>query len=203
MRIEVEPTFAESLIEEARRGDLLQQDRIKRALLAQEGVHRAFEQFKSLLSLPQSFAIEMKAILSLSDVASRQADGYFECDAGGLSFEIAPPEVEGNGNHRAIKASSRAQYVACLPEARLRGGSAAIEIGDAILFDDEMGPDLDPAIFARRGGEAWTIVPGDDLPALELDEAIMLLGPRASGFGAWLWEYLAGIVSADATGKIA
>ena len=161
-----------------------------------------FEQYKSLLALPQALTLEPKAILGLFSVVSRQAEGYFEIDAGGLGFEIAPPEVEGNGNHRAIKASSRAQYVACLPEARLRGGSAAIEIGDAILFDDEVGPDLDPAIFVRRGGEAWTIVPGDDLPALELDEAIMLLGPRASGFGAWLWEYLAGIVSADATGKL-
>lgn len=202
MRIEVEPTFAESLIAEARRGDLLQQDRVKRALLARHGVHRAFEQYKSLLALPQSLALEPKAILNLFSFASRQAEGYFEIDAGGLNFEIAPPEVEGNGNHRAIKASSRAEYIACLPEARVRGGSAAIEIGDAILFDDETGPDLDPAIFVRRGAEAWTIVPGDDESALELDEAIALLGPRASGFGAWLWEYLAGIVSADVTGKL-
>jgi hypothetical protein len=202
VRIDVEPAFAEAQIEAASRGDLLEQGRIKSALLARHGVDRAFEQFKSLLSLPQSFAIETKAILSLSDVASRQAEGYFEIDAGGIDFEIAPPKVEGNGNHSAIKASSRAEYVASLAEARVRGGSAAIEIGDAVLIEDGMSPDQDPAIFVRRAGEAWTIVPRQDEPALELDEAIMLLGPRASGFGTWLWEHLAKIVAAASTGKL-
>lgn len=210
MQIDMESSFAEGLIDEARRGDVLQQAHIKRALLERHGAHRAFALYKTLLALPDSFAIESRAILGLKDFAAGCGDAYFELETAGVPFTIDPPVVIGKGNHTTISSSSRASYIAYLPDARVRSGSSAIEMGDAILFDEES-VDLDdpedrlehdPSIFARRGGEAWTIASKDNRGALDIDEAFTLLGCRSHSLGAWLWEYPTKLLAAASSGRM-
>jgi capsular polysaccharide biosynthesis protein len=172
--------------------------RVKRMLTERLGLHEAFACYRRMLGLDDREQISLKRIGSLREAAEVQRGAFFEAAAAGEPFRVAAPNVLGEGNHRAIDGIARSIFVACLIDARVRGGSGVIETGAVALLDyqefetaragDQL--DFDPAVFQAADDAAWIIVAGDEADEIELDEAFLLVGPRTDGFGHWLWEYL-------------
>src|SRR5207237_797657 len=89
---------------------------------------------------------------------------------------------------RPMEGVSRAIFVACLIDARVRARSGMIETEAVALLDyqgDELARDggaldRDPAVFHAADGAAWITGPADEASTLELEEAfrgMSLTGP--------------------------
>jgi hypothetical protein len=135
---------------------------------------------------------------------------YTEIDPGGAPFAITPPPVIGEGNHRTLEGVSRPIFLACLPDARVRGRSGCIELADTLLLDfqgDELARlddrlEFDPTIFCAHGEGVWAVAPKRDLYSCKLDEAFTLLGAHTDAFGHWMWEYLPKYIAASLSAKL-
>jgi capsular polysaccharide biosynthesis protein len=118
--------------------------------------------------------------------------------------------VIGEGNHHTLKGTSRAIFVACLTDARVRARSGFIEARDLALLDyqgDELARiddelDFDPAVFHAEGGAVWITGPQDDASAIEIDEAFTLLGPHTDDFGHWILDLLPRFIAASMSGAL-
>lgn len=178
----------------------------KQALAARLGVEQGFDCYRRALGLSDGYQVRLKPLASLREVAERRPGAFFEAAEAGRSFIVPPPTAFGEGHPRSLESVTRSLFVACLIDARARGGSALIEVDELALLDyqateparldDQL--EFDPAVFRAAAGAAWIISSADDAPAIELDEAFTLLGPRTHGFAEWIWEYLAKYIGATA-----
>jgi hypothetical protein len=184
--------------------------RYKQTLVRELGVEDGFAFYKEIFALPDSDRIERKAVTSLYEFAKQRGAAFHEIAPAGEPFTIAPPRVIGEGNHRTLEGTSRAIFVACLTDVRVRARSGFIEAGDAALLDyqadelvridDEL--DFDPAVFHAEDGAVWMIGPGDDADAVEIDEAFTLLGPHSGDFGHWMLDLLPRYIAASMSGAL-
>lgn len=179
----------------------------KLALKEQYGVPEGFRIYKDLLGLPDSLELARKKIEPLRDFARRNAITYEEIHPSGQPFVIEPPRIVGPNDARPMKGRTRAFYVACLADATVHAHSAFVHSDDTPLLDyegDELTRfddflELDPLVFAAEGEHAWMIV--DRNRTIEIEEAFVpLIGPHATHFGHWIWEYLPKYATAVETG---
>jgi capsular polysaccharide biosynthesis protein len=198
------------VIDGARGGDLIQRMRVKKALVARHGIEQGFVAFRELFDIPDTARLHLRPVRSLRAVAAERSIVFHEMDPGGEPFVVKPPTVFGEGNQRELNGISRSIFVACLADARVRGGSAFVEMDGLALLDyegDELSRvddnlDLDPAVFAAEGGVVWMAAPENDVCSIELDEAFCLLGPHSDAFGHWIWEYLPKVIAGLLSGKL-
>lgn len=185
--------------------------RYKQALVREFGVPEGFAVLRETLALPSSDRISLKPIRSQRDHARAHASVYVETDPGGEPVIIESSEIVGEGDTRRGTTISRAAYVACVGDAWVRGHSAFIDTGEALLFDFE-GRELenfdselefDNAIFhAPSHREAWILEGTDPHRAPVLESAFSLLSARSHAFGHWVWESLPKFVAARLSGAL-
>jgi hypothetical protein len=174
----------------------------KEALTSRLPIDDAFEVFRALLKLPASATIEHHPVRSMADVSAENAIVYRETAPSGVAFTVQPPRIVGTGDQRPIECVTRSLYVACLPDACVRGRSSFVEFRGAELLDFQ-GEELDrvddrlvldlPVLQASKES-VW--ISSSPRKAMELDEAFNLLGPQAPQFGHWIWEYMPKYVAA-------
>jgi hypothetical protein len=179
--------------------------RLKQELTAKYGIEKGFAEYCATFGLANA-RLQRARLQGLGDYAVARGAFYQECAPSGEQFFHDPPPVIGDGNHRRIEAVSRAQYIACVPRARVRGRSAIVRTADAALLDiedrewglldDELDWDID--IYHAEGRDVW-LIERDDREVFHIAEALSLLGAHTDFFGHWMSEYLpryvAGIVS--------
>lgn len=182
----------------------------RRMLVRELGVERAFDFYKEVLGLPDDERLEQKPIESFSARAFRRAatvhqSGPLDGPPGGWPFGIA------EGRSRKQSETYRKKFVTCFVNARVRAGSAAIEVEDAILLDcagsfDASGLvrelESDLAIFHVDGERAWVIASRPTPEDAELDEAFALLAPRGADFAHWICEVLPRYIAASGSGAL-
>jgi hypothetical protein len=184
--------------------------RYKQALVRELGIEDGFAFYKEALSLPGSDRIERKPVASLHQFARDHGAVFQEIAPAGEPFAIAPPKIIGASDDRPIEGVSRAIFVACLIDARVRAHSGLIEVEDKALLDfqgDELARDGaalegDPAVFHAADGAAWITRPADEASTVELDEAFMLLGPHSDDFDDWMVDFLPRYIAASASGAL-
>jgi capsular polysaccharide biosynthesis protein len=182
----------------------------KEAVVRELGVAEGFAFYRQVVDLPDSARIQRKPIAGLYDVAKGRAAAFHEIAPAGELFVIPPPRVVGEGRPEQITGATRAIFVACLIDARVRGRSGVIETADLALFDwqgDERSPseeehNLDPAVFHAEGEAVWIMGPDEATDPIELDEAFMLLGPRSDDFRHWMLDLLPRYLAASASGAL-
>jgi capsular polysaccharide biosynthesis protein len=185
-------------------GDLLPLMHFKQALTKKLGVENGFAAYKQALDLPASMHLRLKPIESLREVAKSGYGAFFETAAGGERFVLPPPKVIGEGDCQPLEGTTRSMFVACLIDARIRGRSAFIEIGETAVLDHQGAElaqidfffDFDSAVFHASQEAAWIITPQDDANSIELEEAFTLVGPWAHYFGDWMLDQLPTYVAA-------
>lgn len=185
--------------------------RYKQALVREFGVGDGFAVLGETLTLKDSDRIVLKPLLSQRDYARARRADYVETDPGGERVAIQPMDVVGEGSRPPARVTSRSAYVACVGEATVRGHSAFIDVGDAVLFDFE-GEELarfdsefefDHAIFhATPRGPAWVLEAEDTHHVQVLESAFSLLSARSHAFGHWIWESLPKFVAARLSGGL-
>ena len=196
-------------IEIARAGGLFAMNEIKRMLTSRYEQREAFSIYQVVMRYAGESRLVRRTQRPLREFASQNATSFDMLDPGGAPYSIEPPEVIGEGNHATLVGVSRPIYLACIKDARVRGYSAFIEVGDLALFDDEpdeparLGEqiDFDPAIFRAEDDAVWITAPKDG-ETVRLDEAFYLLGCRTRVFGHWMWEYLPKFIAASMSGKL-
>jgi capsular polysaccharide biosynthesis protein len=175
----------------------------KEALTSRLPLDDAFKVLRALLKLPASATVEHHPVKSLADVSAENAIVYRETAPSGVAFTVQPPRIVGTGDQRPIECVTRSLYVACLPDACVRGRSSFVEFRGAELLDFQ-GEELDrvddrlvldlPVLQASKEA-VW--ISSSPQEAMELDEAFNLLGPQAPQFGHWIWEYIPKYVAAS------
>ncbi len=183
---------------------------LKQNLTTTYGIAKGFEIYQTSLRCIGEGELYLLPLVSERDFAASQGVLFDETAHPGEQFELKPPKVVGESNHRPIYGVSRSQYITCLADVRVRGRSSAIIASRHLLLDyqddeptrldDEL--EWDPVIFNVENGHAWVIPPRDDSMPLEVEEAFSLLGARSDFFGHWMLEYLPRYISAVLTRKI-
>ena len=185
-------------------GDLLPLMHFKQALTKNLGVEDGFAKYKQALDLPDSTHLRLKPIESLREIAQRRCGAFFETAPGGERFVLPPPKVIGEGVCQPLEGTTRSMFVTCLINARIRGRSAFIEVGETAVLDHQGAElaeidfffDFDAAVFHASQEAAWIITPQDDANSIELEEAFTLVGPWAHYFGDWMLDQLPTYVAA-------
>jgi capsular polysaccharide biosynthesis protein len=182
--------------------------RHKQELVAKHGIALGFAEYCATFGLT-NVSLKQVQLESERDYAMKGAAFYRELAPAGEHFFHDPPAVVGIGNHQRVEAVSRAQYVACLADARVHGRSALLRVAGAALLDvqgrewnlldDEL--DWDPDIFHVEGRQAWVIARGDR-DVLRVPEAFSLLGAHTDFFGHWMSEYLPRYVAGITSGSM-
>jgi capsular polysaccharide biosynthesis protein len=187
-------------------------NQLKRSLTTRLGPQMGFARWRKLIPrerFPDADRVEVRPLRGLG-VAAEQSSVSVKIAPSGHRFEISTPKILGDGDHRALRNTSRALYVTCLPDALVRSGASAIDADGAALLDFEGSElidydetlDFDQAIFSYEPtySTIWLLTP---LQAThELDEAYSLFGWTALMFGHWLHEYLPKYVMASMTGNL-
>jgi capsular polysaccharide biosynthesis protein len=181
----------------------------KRWLVGEFPIPQGFALYRQLLDHQQHAEIRYKKLGWLQEVAQQRGAAY-QPTAVAEPFTVPAPRVIGDGNQRPLQGHSRAMFVACLSDARVRARSNVIEVDDLavldrtpeemMLFDDRL--DFDPSVFAVTDDAAWIITPKDDTASVEIDEAFTLLGIRPQVFEHWMREYLPKYIAASMTGAL-
>jgi capsular polysaccharide biosynthesis protein/glycosyltransferase involved in cell wall biosynthesis len=181
----------------------------KRWLVGEFGVAEGFALYRKLLDHQEHAEIRYKKLGWLQEVAQQRGAAY-RPTAAAEPFAVPVPRTIGGGDYRPLHGRSRAMFVACLSDARVRARSNVIELDDLAvldrtreemtLFDDRL--DFDASVFAVTDDAAWIIAPKADSASLELDEAFSLLGIRPQVFGHWMCEYLSRYVAASLSGLL-
>jgi capsular polysaccharide biosynthesis protein len=192
---------------------------LKRLLAARLGPQEGFARWRALIppeKFPNAEHVEPRPLRSLR-VAAEQAPVFVDIAPSGQAFEISPPKIIGAGDNRTLRNKSRALYVTCLSDARIRSGSALVATSDAALFDFEEWElarvhqigfrssmvDFDPSLFYCDADRiAWILVPAKGLSELKLETAFSLFGLTAAEFGHWFMEYLPRYVMASMMGSL-
>jgi len=182
----------------------------KQALVAKLGIDGAFSAFRRMMALPETVHINRRSLAGIADYARRFGEHLVETHMGGAPFRIAPSKIVGQGTCSEFHGRSRATHLACIRNARLRGGSALIETGfHALLdfhdheldwFDCEY--DIDPSIFCGDRHAVWTISGEGEPFALDVAEAFSLMGPQLGAFGDFMIQYLPRYLWADMSGAL-
>ena len=141
----------------------------KEALTRRLPMRDAFEVFRALLKLPPSATIEYRPVRSLIEESAQHAIVYRETAPSGIAFTVQPRRVIGKGDRGPLECVTRSQYVACLPDAGLRGRSTFIEFRGAALLDYQ-GQEL------NRVDEHLIV----DLPVLQATKEAVWIGEFAS-----------------------
>lgn len=184
--------------------------RLKQELCSTLGPDEARQRYVDFALVPDSDRFERKVIGSMRDIARSSGSVYIELGPGGVPFTVPAPRVIGDAQTRELKHVSRAMFVACLEDVRVRGRSLVVEMADhalldfedweSKLFDCEL--DIDPSIFCVEGEYAWVPARGDCSSVIEVAEAYSLLGPQTGAFGDWMYTSLPRYVSADMSGHL-
>jgi capsular polysaccharide biosynthesis protein len=184
--------------------------RYKQALVRELGIEDGFAFYKDAFDLPDSGRITRKPLVSLYDFAKERAAVFHEIAPAGEPFQVPPPRIIGDGNHRVHEGATRSVFVTCLKDARVRARSGFIEVENVALLDfqgnefaridDEL--DFDPSVFHADDGAVWVIEPEADETTTQLDEGFMLLGPHSDGFGHWMLDLLPRYIAASASGAL-
>ena len=184
--------------------------RYKQALVRELGIEEGFAFYREAFGLPDSDRIEKKPVTSLHQFARDHGAVFQEIAPAGEPFAIAPPKIIGAGDDRPMEGVSRAIFVACLIDARVRARSGMIETEAVALLDyqgdalarDGGALDWDPAVFHAADGAAWITGPADQASTIELDEAFMLLGPHSDDFEDWMLDFLPRYIAASVSGAL-
>jgi capsular polysaccharide biosynthesis protein len=184
--------------------------RYKQELFATLGAEAGFAAFREKFGWPQQQRLGTLRIRSEREYAAAEGAFFRETAPAGERFVHEPPEVIGEGNHRPVHGTTRSDYVACLPSARVRGRSAAVVAGGQLLLDFQEGErdrlddelEWDPSIFCVEDGCAGYIEGRDESQPLRLAEAFTLLGAHTDFFGHWMCEYLPKYTSAVLSGAL-
>ena len=194
---------------------------LKRLLAARLGPELGFARWRGLIAqekFPDADRVEARRLCSLR-AAAENASVRVDVAPSGRPFEILSPKVIGDGDHRTLRNNSRALYVTCLSDARVRSGSALIDADGAAMLDFEDSEvakvhqaigfrssdvDIDPSVFYCDTEKwlAWTLVPAKEHGEFELESAYSLFGVTARQFGHWMSEYLPKYIMASMTGSL-
>jgi Glycosyltransferase 61 len=176
--------------------------RFKHLLAEKHGIENGFQLYRRTIARHRDAALGRYRLVSHHAHSSVKAIAFSEIFPAGEAIVLAPPKVLGIGNHRPLANTTRSFYVSCLENARVFGRSSITEVEGRALadfqgeelarIDDEV--EFDSAVFRRDGEDVWMI--SDAHPALEVDEALSLLGGRTDFFGDWLCDYVTRYVAA-------
>jgi capsular polysaccharide biosynthesis protein len=172
--------------------------RYKQGLVAANGVDKAYEAFRLKFGWPEKTGTQFLTIVSERDFAAANARRFRETGVAGIEYANPPPRVHGEGNQRSVHGTTRSQYVACLDQARVRGRSAAVVVGESLLLDFQNGElekvdeefSWDPSILHWEGRAAWYLPARNENAPLLIPAAFNLLGAHTDFFGHWMCEYL-------------
>ncbi len=189
-------------------GQLPAQMRFKQELVGQLGLLKAFEVAASTLPVPHLQRLGRRRISRLGDAARADALECVELWPGGEPFEAPPIRILGSNDHATFRGLSRSAYLACFSDCLVRGRSAVVLRGDAVLVDVEGqegrtlpdNPTYDPGILHATSDHFWTMEPSAETPILELEEAFLLSGSHTLDFGHWMTEYLPRVAIARLAG---
>ena len=184
--------------------------RYKRALVRELGIEEGFAVYREALGAPDSRRVEPKPIAGLHEFARSRAASFHEIAPAGEPFVIPPPRRIGEGADEPITGVTRASFLACLIDVRIRPRSGIIEAGGAALLDyqgDERALvddalDFDPPVFHATDTTLWLTRPEREESTIELDEGFMLLGPESDDFGRWMLDLLPRYLAASLSGAL-
>jgi hypothetical protein len=175
---------------------------LKQQLGARLGPEAGFARGRQLVpreKFPDADRVEARLLRSLR-IAAQESPVCVEVAASGRPFEIPPPRVVGQGDHRVLSGTSRALYVTCLSDARIRSASSVIDADGAAILDFEGSElvdtqetlDFEPSIFSYDSANAvaWLLTPSETRHEADLDAAYPLFGWYTGAFGHWIHEYL-------------
>lgn len=192
---------------QARRHRVYAQQQLKEQLLESLPRAAAFERYRCLLEWPAEVHLRELPLEGLHEAAAARGHALRETVAGGSAFEVAPPPVFGEGNHRVLRGRRRPRFLACLGPALVQSRSSVLVLDDRVAIDAEATErrelddrvNLDPAVFDVEQDTAF-VIEGAASPTLAIDEAFTLVGTHTWAFGHWLWESLPRYVGAGLDG---
>jgi len=181
----------------------------KRALAAQYPVPEAFAWYREMLGLPAGARIAEKPLVPLGEHAAANGLVYRELAPSGVPFSLEPPKVVGAGVVPPASYTTRASFVACVPDVLARGRSSLLETQYAALQDAEPREradvddwlEVEPGVFHAGAGSVAIIENATE--AIVIPEAfVSLLGVSSRAFGHWLWQYLPAYLTAHGSGAL-
>ena len=201
--------FDVDLISRARRHDLFALLEIKESLLDQLSVPDAFEFYRSIVLPRGCEALAERRLRSMSESTADLFTSLYPIYPAGEPFCMNPAQVIGEGCIRRLHGVARRIFLGRIAEARVRGRSAFIEVGDLALLDyqgDELSRlddrlQFDPSVFHVHGDQVCILMPGA-ADVLTIERAFTLLGPHTDAFGHWVWEYLPKYLAASMAGGL-
>lgn len=169
--------------------------RLKEEAVARLGVDAAFRELRTALGVPGLDRLRRLPMVPVSQVARAEGAMVAECWPGGESILRASLKTHLAPAAAPIPGRSRAGWLARFDDARIRGRSSLLQVGDRLLQDIEPGeggfpdhPTYDPGLLHVECGWAWAM--DADVPAMRVDEAFWLGGNHTVDFGHWVVEYL-------------
>ena len=182
----------------------------KQSLVARFGVEDGWRRYKDLLGLSSTAQIRYATLAGQGEYARRHGTRFVETFAGGAAFRVEGLPVLDGSKCPATVARTRSTHLACLEDAFVRGGSAAIvtdhhalldfEDAELDLFDCEF--EIDPSFFSASRHSAWVVTADDDPAQIQVEETFTLLGPHLGGFGDFMLQYLPRYLWADMSGEL-
>jgi hypothetical protein len=169
--------------------------RLKEAAVARLGVEAAFDALRGVLGVPGLDVLRRLPVSPVSVFARDCGAMVAEYWPGGGRFMHPPPPTRFAPPPAPIPGHTRGAWLACFDEARVRGRSSLLRVGDRLLHDIEPGeggfpdhPAYDPGLLHAEGEAFWMMEA--EAPALRVEEAFWLGGSHTVDFGHWVVEYL-------------
>lgn len=179
--------------------------RLKEAAVQRLGVEAAFEALRLALGVPGLDRLQRKPIVPASTAARRDGAMVRELWRGREPFVRPSPRTVLAPPPAPMPGRGRGAWLACFPDARVRGRSSLLAVGDELLHDIEAGeggfpdhPCYDPGLLQADLHEAWVMQA--DPPVLRMPEAFWLGGSHTVDFGHWVAEYLPKLATAQLCG---
>ncbi len=202
------PELVRALVGSGKRPNLAFAGLLKRRLCATLGMAEAAGAYAALFEADGLPEIVQAPLASLRDHA-RQVGTYLEHTAA-APLQLPMSRLVGAAPAPPFAAHGRTLFGAGLDDVIVASRSRLLQTGGRVLHDHQDGelaglsPDLgcDGQGFALDGAGRMTLIRFGK-PAVELDEAVSLLGPSSRDYGHWIGEFLPRLFLLDALGLAA
>jgi hypothetical protein len=186
------------------RPDLIARMKIKAILNAHLGPADAIAAYRALLRADEALGLRRMAIRELWQTVRDDGDVLHVFHEGGVPYTCRPPRIVGPGTVPALSGVPRVVFAGVLRDATVFSRSAAIRVGDDLVFDlqpgelDSMPMELafDPVVFRREGQQVVALDDAHPDREWRFDRAWSLMGINSVSFGHWMTEQLPRLLAA-------